>query len=49
MLILQQKLEEFEKEIINTCRTRPIGMALDFSKQFIKEEKILNRGEKLKC
>lgn len=41
MLTLQQKLEEFEKEIINTCRTRPIGMALDFSKQFIKEEKIL--------
>lgn len=39
--IMDLKLEDFEKEIIDTCRTRPIGIALDLSKQFIKEEKNL--------
>lgn len=37
--IMDLKLGEFEREIIDTCRTRPVGMVLDLSKQYIEEEK----------
>jgi len=33
------KLGDFHQEILDTCKTRPLGIALDLSREYISKEK----------